>query len=195
MAGGILDRRRGPRHDWRQPGGWIYNILPYIEQQAMHDLGAGTSWNARKIGGSTSSECPPRWAFSIAPTRRKVYCYPGWRLAVQINCGWGTPRGVGRSDYSGNSRQQLHLCRLLSDQHRIRFQATLGWYASGPPSIAAVENPPGTMTPGAHALDGQCRRGRQRHLLLRQHDSSAGCDGRMCSNTFSAGEKYVGPDC
>ena len=25
-------------NDWRQPGGCIYNLLPYIEQQALHDL-------------------------------------------------------------------------------------------------------------------------------------------------------------
>ena len=30
--------------DKQQPGGWGYNTLPYIDQDALHDLGSAASW-------------------------------------------------------------------------------------------------------------------------------------------------------
>ncbi len=87
--------------DQRQPGGWIYNILPYIEQQALHDLGAGAT-------GATKDSCNlQRLATPLAilhcPTRRPPIVYPwvapSWN---PVNTGPARPSSVARTDYTAN---------------------------------------------------------------------------------------------
>ena len=87
--------------DRRQPAGWIYNILPFLEQPAMHDLGAGHPWNdPNKLAANLQRLSLPL-PMLYCPTRRKVIAYPwaqGWHPANVPT----TPTVVGRSDYGGN---------------------------------------------------------------------------------------------
>ena len=71
------------RNDSRQPGGWIYNILPYAEQQAIHDLGSklplGRAQRSSLPG--TQMVCSPV-NYLNCPARRRPIVYP-WLSSVQ----------------------------------------------------------------------------------------------------------------
>ncbi len=77
----VGDADRGS--DWRQPGGWIYNVLPYVEQPALHDLGLGANpWNGTEklaancrrmqtpIAALDLPHTPPSWAVPLRPLQR-----------------------------------------------------------------------------------------------------------------------------
>jgi type II secretory pathway pseudopilin PulG len=89
--------------DRRQPAGWIYNILPFIEQPAMHDMGAGRAWNDPIKMAANLQRMSVVLPTLYCPTRRKAIAYP-WTCGVGgapvINA--GTPTVVGRSDYAVN---------------------------------------------------------------------------------------------
>jgi prepilin-type N-terminal cleavage/methylation domain-containing protein len=105
------DPNRG--NDWRQPGGWIYNILPYIEQQDLHDVGAGvglyaggTLNQAKRLVGAQLVGTP--LTVINCPTRRRAITYPpypswsSWFDGLQSNV-TATPTSVYvRSDYAMN---------------------------------------------------------------------------------------------
>ena len=87
--------------DRKQPGGWQFNILPYIEQRALHDLGSGGN-----LSGREQTVATPLVVFHC-PTRRKAVAYPNPLSTSFENLpGANTPKAIGRSDYaacSGNA--------------------------------------------------------------------------------------------
>ena len=57
-----------------QPGGWMYDVLPYIEQQAIHDLGMGGT-PAEKALAAEQLQTTPLEVF-YCPSRRRPKLYP-----------------------------------------------------------------------------------------------------------------------
>ena len=52
-----------------QPGGWIYNVLPYIEQDAVRNMGQGLSASEKRTLWTT--HCATPIATLFCPTRRR----------------------------------------------------------------------------------------------------------------------------
>jgi hypothetical protein len=86
----------------KQPGGWHFNILPYIEQQALHDMGGGGDHQtaAQKADGAKRAQTPV--ALFICPTRHKVMAFPYCHSVAYHNINQPDPT-IGRSDYAGCS--------------------------------------------------------------------------------------------
>ena len=56
-----------------QPGGWMYNILPFIEQSALHDYGKGTTGAPRDKATRFRTESP--FEGMNCPSRRSTNVY------------------------------------------------------------------------------------------------------------------------
>lgn len=90
---GIADSGYGQN----QPGGWIYQILPYLEQVALHDLNKGHGTSDVTDGNKLVST---PLTVLCCPTRRagKAYPYPVGGSPV----GTYMPTPVNRTDYAAN---------------------------------------------------------------------------------------------
>jgi prepilin-type N-terminal cleavage/methylation domain-containing protein len=89
--------------DRHQPGGWIYNILPYIDQQSLHDMGAGMATADKNAAHLQRITIPLTMLY--CPTRRSAILYP-WTSGATGGVGLfnaTTPANgsqVARNDYA-----------------------------------------------------------------------------------------------
>ncbi len=96
---GEPERGTGPD----QPGGWIFNILEYLEQDDLRNTGAGLSGTARNDAIATRLQTP--LPVFRCPTRRPVDGYMDLNDAYYRTATSGglTVPAAGRSDYAANS--------------------------------------------------------------------------------------------
>jgi prepilin-type N-terminal cleavage/methylation domain-containing protein len=177
--GWLGDPDRG--FDYHQPGGWVYNILPFLEQQPLHDLQLGKTSSTTPTRGAAGAQLvgTPLAAFQC-PTRRRAIAYPHW--GFQYIAGDKADK-VAKSDYAINGGEQMthpgswglwsdHCyngdCgpKSLPDEKTLADKATSTLVAT--PKSTGISHPLSTVTV-SDIRDG-------------------------LSNTYLAGEKYVDPD-
>jgi prepilin-type N-terminal cleavage/methylation domain-containing protein/prepilin-type processing-associated H-X9-DG protein len=183
-------------NDWRQPAGWIYNVLPYIEQQALHDLGAGLPEGspAKMVAGTQRVQTP--LVLINCPSRRPAILYP-WTEQSWFTFSPGNMdrplSGVARSDYAicgGDYYTSPNWPRAIqapyagpasyADVDTIDPQ-----YGMTDAQYVATTTASGYLGPPPSAADGVCFC----LSMIRPKDVT---DGLSC--TYLLGEKYLCPD-
>jgi prepilin-type N-terminal cleavage/methylation domain-containing protein len=105
--------------DKRQPGGWAYNILPFLEEQTVHDFGKQTRYG----GAPDKKDLLARAAQSVVsiflcPTRRAQNSLFIFTQQAQsyANINLRTVASVWRGDYCANAGDQFFHGELASPQ-------------------------------------------------------------------------------
>ena len=90
--------------DRNQPGGWCYNVLPYMEQETLRNLGQGKSGSAL-VADLVVVHATPVAVFNC-PTRRRAIAFPyiddfgsGYEGFTNLP---GAPKKAARGDYAAN---------------------------------------------------------------------------------------------
>jgi prepilin-type N-terminal cleavage/methylation domain-containing protein/prepilin-type processing-associated H-X9-DG protein len=177
----VGDADRGFGQD--QPGGWIYNLLPYIEETALHDLasdGNPDTHSAQQLDGALRVVQSPLNLITC-PSRRSAVGFTNVFAPTVATNASNSTEAVGRGDYA--------MCAGHEDKTEFsHFPASIAVVPTFPWCVASTLGRVDTTADGAcNALD---------FTGISFHRSEIGIehitDGT--SVTIMIGEKYLNPD-
>ncbi len=161
----------------KQPGSWLYSVLPFIEQKNLWSLGQGipsdTQLAAKKAANYT--QATTALAIYYCPSRRPVMAYPYNTTLQSVNADVTKFQqlGVGRSDYAcnaGNAGSSLKMD--ANGPATISGASSYGWLANTSSNLKL--------------LTGVCY---QHSQIAVAHFAAKGA-----SNEYLFGEKYLDTD-
>jgi prepilin-type N-terminal cleavage/methylation domain-containing protein len=160
----------------QQPGGWTYNILPYIDHADLHDMGKGmsrpgeTNNSTRRSTGTAISQTPI--AVFLCPTRNKLQVFPRANRGDYVNINDPSPI-IGRCDYACNAGS------LFSDTYH------------GSPNTGYDPNYDWSQETGTINSRSEPATG----VIFRAYGCSMALIKDGASNTYLLGERYLCTDC
>ena len=85
-----------------QPGGWVYNLLPFLEQEALHEHGIDLTGDARRAAITEVVETP--LSMLNCPTRRRCILYPHYPDTAVSNKpkNGNVSNTIAHNDYAAN---------------------------------------------------------------------------------------------
>jgi prepilin-type N-terminal cleavage/methylation domain-containing protein/prepilin-type processing-associated H-X9-DG protein len=167
---------RGTDHS--QPGGWIYQVMTFMEQGNLQKLGAGLPRDQQlKINNQMCGTVIP---MQNCPSRRTGGPYKnGWPTSYQ-NCNPAEPPFLARSDYASNIGFALD-----SSGNPDTNQDTANQNGAGPGDLKTGDDPKFWNTsPYNRKWTG---------VIFQRSEIRIGDITNGTSNTYLLGEKYLNP--
>lgn len=125
---------------WQQPGGWMFNILPYFDQMPIFQMQTGLSGTARAKAAVNmmktvipGAQCPSRRAAAALPNSISVGVGNSF-FGITVNL----PPVMAKADYAVNAGTKIvYYGSPLCPQTSCPTVWALNWSRHGPPTYAA----------------------------------------------------------
>ena len=152
----------------KQPGGWLYNSLPFMNLNNIHQIGAGQTIQQKMT--SLSQQKAQVVPIFICPSRRQVIGYPAKEGSRNAN----QPSTMSKTDYAANGGTYKILGAGPGDTSCLNNFPNCNWNGDYKETCAWLDQ-------HYDGVSGMLSQTRPAHIT----------DG--LSRTFFAGEKYMNP--
>jgi prepilin-type N-terminal cleavage/methylation domain-containing protein/prepilin-type processing-associated H-X9-DG protein len=168
----------------RQPGGWQYNILPFLDAGVIHDLGSGKSDSEKRRAVAAVLQSPQ--PIFICPSRRRAQVFP---TTAQISNA-DPVQYAARSDYAANAGSVVNSSKNSSNEDG----PTSFCIAAGPSDLSSGDKSSTTWQCGPGNFGKSGTQTSPNGVIYQRSETKMAEIRDGTGSTYLVAERYLNPD-